>query len=309
MKIKDILKSPYILAPMAGWTDVAFRSLCADFGCGLTTTEMISIKGLLYENEGTKSLLYKEPNESPCAVQIFAAQTEPVRDVLQQGMLDGWDIIDINMGCPMPKIVNQGMGSALMLDTERAGAIIKTAVENCSKPVTVKIRTGFDKNNINAVEFAKMCQDNGASAICVHGRTRTQLYGGEVDWATIGKVVKAVNIPVFANGDIKTKEQADIIMDKYQCAGVSIGRASLGKPWIFSEMLGKNISVNVPNIIKKHFEILQTYYSERLVLLHMRKHLASYVNGVSKAKSKRHQLVTSDNLSEIFAIIDELWTK
>jgi len=310
MKIKNVtLKTPYILAPMAGYTDCAFRSLCSEFGCGLTTTEMVSAKGLLYGSEGSQALLYREPNEKPAAVQIFSNEPEVVRDVLQKGILDSWNIIDINMGCPMPKIVKEGMGSALMLDLPTASAVIKSAVDNSKKPVTVKFRLGFDKRNINAVDFAKMCQDSGASAICVHGRTRTQMYEGQADWEVIGQVVQAVKIPVFGNGDIQNKIQADDMMEKYGCAGVAVGRGALGKPWIFSEMLGKDIDVDTPQIIKKHFSILQKHFSEKLILLHMRKHLAYYINGVPKAKSIRHKLVTSNSLVEIFSIIDELFKK
>jgi len=310
MKIKNVnLKSPYILAPMAGYTDCAFRSLCSEFGCGLTVTEMVSAKGLLYDSEGSKALLCKEINEKPASVQIFSNEPDVVKEVLQRDILKDWDIIDINMGCPVPKIVKEGMGSALMLDLKTAGAVIKSAVNNTKKPVTVKFRLGFDKHNINAVEFAKMCEDNGASAVCVHGRTRTQMYEGKADWEKIGEVVQAVHIPVFGNGDIQTKEQADEMMKKYLCSGIAIGRGALGKPWIFSEIMGKNTDINISEIIKKHFTILRKYFSERLVLLHMRKHLAYYVNGLPQAKSIRQKLVTSNDLVEIYSIIDELFTK
>ncbi len=308
MYIKDIkLKSRYLLAPMADFGDFAFRSLCAGFGCGLTCSEMISAKGLYYGNEGTRALLIHEQEECPRAGQIFSREPEIVRDILQKGLLDDWDIVDINMGCPVPKVVKEGMGSALMLEPGLAGEIIQAAVLNTKKPVTVKFRLGFDNNNLNAVDFAKMCEANGASAVCVHGRTRKQMYTGQANWDFIGQVAAAVKIPVIGNGDIKSKEQADQLMEKHCCAGVAIGRAALGRPWIFSEMKGEELNIDKAEVVRRHFQLLEKHFAPELVLLHMRKHLASYVSSVPNARQIRQTLVTSTNIEEILNLIDSIF--
>ena len=308
MKIKNIeLKSPYILAPMAGFTDCGFRSLCSSFGCGLTVTEMVSARGLLYKGEGSKALLYHDESESPRSVQIFSNEPQVVKEVVSSGILDEYDIIDINMGCPMPKIVKEGMGSALLLNPKLASKVISACVESTKKPVTVKFRVGYDKNHIIATEFAKMCEDSGASAVCVHGRTKTELYSGKANWDIIGDVAKAVSIPVFGNGDIQNLSEAENMMKTYGVSGVAIGRAAVGKPWIFSQ--DKNLKIDIPKVIKKHFEILQKYYSQRLVILHMRKHLAGYIKDVKHAKEYRHKIVTSENIDEIFSLVDEVFSK
>ena len=308
MNIKNIkLKSRYTLAPMAGFTDCGFRSLCSEFGCGLTTTEMVSARGLLYGGEGSFALLNHEQNETPRAVQIFSNEPEIVAEVIKQGKLKDFDIIDINMGCPMPKIVKEGMGSALLLDMKLAENIIKSACNNTSQPVTVKFRIGYDKKNIIATDFAKMCEDSGASAITIHGRTKTQLYEGMANWEIIGDVANTVKIPVIGNGDILSLNEADEKIKTYGCSAVAIGRGALGKPWIFSN---KSIDeINVLDIVKKHFNILEKYYSERLVLLHMRKHLACYIKDVKRAKIIRHKIVTSTNKQEIFNLICEVFKK
>ena len=310
MKIKNVeLKSPYILAPMAGFTDCGFRALCSSFGCGLTVSEMVSARGLLYNGEGSKALLFHEKEETPRAVQIFSNEPEVAKTVIKSGVLDDFDIIDINMGCPMPKIVKEGMGSALLLDLKLASKLILACVEATNKPVTVKFRIGYDHKNINAVQFAKMCEESGASAICVHGRTKTDLYSGQANWDVIGDVANSVKIPVFGNGDITTKQQAENAMKTYNISGVAIGRGALGKPWIFSEFQDKNVKIDVVDVIKKHFQILQKYYPEKLVILHMRKHLACYIKDVKGAKIYRHKIVTSQNLDEIFENIEEVFSK
>lgn len=307
MKIKNIeLKSPFILAPMAGFTDCAFRSLCSSFGCGLTTTEMVSARGLLYKGEGSRALLYHEEIESPRSVQIFSNEPGVVKEVISSKVLDDYDIIDINMGCPMPKIVKEGMGSALLLEPKLASEVIKACVQSTKKPVTVKFRIGYDKNHIIATEFAKMCEDSGASAICVHGRTKTELYSGEANWDIIGDVASSVSIPVFGNGDVLSLDEAKEKMKIYGTSGVAIGRAALGRPWLFSQ---KDVEIDIPKIIKSHFEILKKYYPERLVLLHMRKHLACYIKDVKRAKEYRHKIVTSVDLNEIYHLIDEVFYK
>ena len=305
MKIKNIeLKSPFTLAPMAGFTDCAFRSLCAEFGAGLTTTEMVSAKGLLYGGDGSKALLFHEENETPRSVQIFSNEPDVVAEIIKRGLLENFDIIDFNMGCPMPKIVKEGMGSALLLNMPLARKVIESAVKNTNKPVTVKFRIGFDKQNIIASDFAKMCEDSGASAVCVHGRTKKQLYDGFSNWDEIEKVVSSVKIPVFGNGDVLSLSDANDKIKNYGVDGVSIGRGALGKPWIFSD---EDKKIDIPSVIKKHYSILQKYFNEKLVLLHMRKHLACYIHGVPKAKIIRQKIVTSTDLNEIFDLVDEVF--
>ncbi len=310
MKIKNIeLKSPYILAPMAGFSDVGFRALCSQFDCGLTTTEMVSAKGLFYGGEGSVALLAHEKTESPRAVQLFSNEPDVVEKVICDGFLDDFDIIDFNMGCPMPKIVKEGMGSALLKDPILASKIIKAAVKSTKKPVTVKFRIGYDLNHVVATDFAKMCEDSGASAVCVHGRTKTQLYTGNANWDIIGDVANAVKIPVFGNGDITTKQQAEKAIKDFGVKGVAVARGALGKPWIFSEFLGKNENINIPEVIFEHFRILEKYFPEKLVILHMRKHLGSYIKDVKGAKIFRHKIVTSQDKNEIFDLILQAFEK
>ena len=309
MEIGNVkLKSKFTLAPMAGFTDVGFRSLCAKFGAGLTTTEMVSLKGLLYNNADTKNLLVFENNEQPKSVQIFLREPELVKQVFEKEFLQPFDIIDINMGCPVPKIVKEGMGSALMKEPDVAKKVIEAVVKHSKKPVTVKFRSGFDFNNINAVDFAKMCEDSGASAVCVHGRTREQMYSGKADWNIIAEVVKAVSIPVLGNGDVTNKIEADKMINETGCSGVAIGRGALGKPWIFSELNGNDINVNIVDVIKEHYKILCKYENHKIVLLNMRKHLASYISNVRGAKQLRQQLTTSNDINEIFFLLEKVFT-
>lgn len=292
---------------MAGFTDVAFRSLCAQFNAGLTTTEMVSAKGLLYKNENTKSLLNFEQNETPKAVQLFSREPLVMAEAVQMDDIKAFDIIDINMGCPMPKIVKEGMGSALLNEPKVAFSVIESAVLNSKKPVTVKFRLGYSADKIVATDFAKMCEDAGASAICVHGRTREQMYMGRADWNQIEKVVGAVKIPVFGNGDVQNIDMAKTLMKQTGCAGVAIGRAALGKPWIFDEKIKEFDKSKIPDIIKRHYQILTKYENPKLVVLHMRKHLACYVANLRGAKQLRYKLSTSTNIDEIFEIIEKVF--
>ncbi|MBQ8762301.1 MAG: tRNA dihydrouridine synthase DusB [Clostridia bacterium] len=307
MEIGNVkLKSKFILAPMAGFTDAGFRSICSSFGCGLTVSEMISAKGLLYKSENTQNLLEYEENEKPKAVQIFSREPEIVQQILEQGNFADWDILDINMGCPVPKIVKEKMGSYLMKDMLVAESVIKSAVKYANKPVTVKFRAGFNENCLNAPEFASMCESAGASAVCVHGRTREQMYAGKADLDIIAKVKQAVKIPVFGNGDITNKQQADIMFETTGCDGIAIGRGALGKPWIFAELQGKEVEINLIDIVKTHIDILKKHLPEKLVLLHMRKHLASYISNVKNAKNIRHRLTTSTSFDEVFSILQNV---
>ncbi|HOA79745.1 MAG TPA: tRNA dihydrouridine synthase DusB, partial [Defluviitaleaceae bacterium] len=238
MKIADVnIPNPVFLAPMAGVTDLPFRLLCKEMGCGLVYTEMISAKGLFYGNENTKLLLEVDEKEHPVAVQIFGSDAEIMSQMAKKLEETDIDIIDINMGCPAPKIVKNNEGSALMRNPKKIGEIVKAVSSSVKKPVTIKIRKGFDDNNINAVEVAKIAEENGAAAIAVHGRTREQFYSGRADWDIIKQVKEAVSIPVIANGDVFSPEDAKRLFEETNCNAIMVGRAAQGNPWIFKRIL------------------------------------------------------------------------
>ncbi len=299
MKIKNIeTKNNIFLAPLAGVTDVAFRELCAYFKAGLTYTEMVSVKGLFYKSKKTLQLLQTFEGESPCAVQLFGHEPEIFESVLKSGILDKFDIIDINMGCPAPKIVKNNDGSALLKDIELARKIISTCVKSTTKPITVKFRKGFNKDDDVLVEFAKMCESAGASAITVHPRTKEQGYSGEIDISDIQKVKDSVNIPVIANGNI-----VDICsyehMLKSGCDGVMIGRGSIGNPEIFSTLQKVNISLTKKDIAKKHLEILKKYFDEDYIVKTFKRHAFGYVGKAPNAVEKRKKIAFASTLKEI----------
>ena len=309
VKIKNVeLKSNLILAPMAGFTDLAFRSLCSGFGAGLTVTEMVSAKALSYKNKKTEELLFTLENESPKAVQIFGHEAEVMAEACRNPLLQKFDIIDINMGCPAPKIISNGDGSALLKDFELARKIIEACVKATEKPITVKFRIGFYDDEIVAVEFAKMCEEAGAAAITVHGRTTKQGYSGSVDYEIIRKVKEAVSIPVFANGDCRNREDYEKIMKITKADGVMIGRASLGRPEIFKEIIqNKTLKENKLEQIKWHYETMLEVYSERYVVLYMRSHLAQYLKGEYKNSKALVEILKIDNYADILAHLSKIF--
>ncbi|MDF2530924.1 MAG: TIM-barrel protein nifR3 family, partial [Clostridia bacterium] len=227
MKIGNIeLANNVFLAPMAGVTDMAYRAICKQFGCGLTYTEMVSAKGMYYKSENTRELMALAPEEQPAAIQIFGSDADILAGIAAEVQAAGADIIDINMGCPTPKIVKNGDGSALMLKPELVAQIVKKVAAAVTVPVTVKIRKGWDEHHINAVEIAQVAEQNGAKAVTVHGRTREQFYSGQADWEIIKKVKQAVRIPVIGNGDVVSPETAEKMLELTGCDGIMIGRGA-----------------------------------------------------------------------------------
>lgn len=305
MKIGNVeTRNNLFLAPMAGVTDVAFRALCVKFGAGLTTTEMISAKGLYYEDKKTEDFLKTHKSENPVAVQLFGNDPEIFAEVVKLPQLQKFDIIDINMGCPAPKIVKNGEGSALMKNFEVARKVIEACVQNTTKPVTVKFRKGFDSDV--CVAFAKMCEEAGASAITIHGRLAKQMYSGNVDVECIKKVKQAVKIPVIANGDVCDRLSYEKMIKETGCDAVMIGRASFGKPWIFSEILKNRTEKNKLKIIKEHIKLAKKFGV--LNLLELRKHFVWFIKDFQGSAQIRNSIFQAKNEKEIFAILNKIKT-
>ena len=287
IKIGNVeINNNVFLAPMAGITDVPYRSICKEFGAGLTYSEMISAKGMHYNDEKTRLLMKKAENEIPFAVQIFGSDADILAKVAEE-ISDSADIIDMNMGCPAPKVVKNGDGSKLMLSLDLIDEITKKVVEKANVPVTIKIRKGWDKEHVNAVQIAKIAEKNGVSAITVHGRTREEFYSGKADWDIIKEVKDSVSIPVIGNGDITGTEAANEIFEKTNCDAIMIGRASLGNPWIFEEIIsGQKVNKtceDVKKMIEKHLEMLIKEKGEYTAIREMRKHIAWYIKGFANA--------------------------
>ncbi|MGD9901160.1 MAG: tRNA dihydrouridine synthase DusB [Spirochaetales bacterium] len=310
MKIKDIeLKNNLILAPMADYTDVAFRSICKDMGAALTVTEMVSAKALMYDSEKTIELLETAKNEVPKAVQLFGSDPEIMALACNHPAIQKFDIIDINMGCPVPKIVKNGEGSALMQNMPLARQIIESCVKATNKPITVKFRTGWSDKTVNAVEFAKMCEEAGASMITIHGRTRDQFYAGLADYNIIRDVKKAVKIPVVGNGDVTDKKSYDYMMSYTGVDGVMIGRASVGNPWIFEELRGINKVKHKLATIKKQIKLLQEHgKTERQIVLSMRKHIAGYLKGEVNGNECKIKIFKAETLAEVLETLEQFFS-
>lgn len=301
------LKNNLVFAPIAGFSEVGFRHLCAKYGAGLTYTELVSAKGLVYGNKGTEELLATTDIENPCAVQIFGSDPEFMYKAAKDERLVKFDIIDINMGCPVKKVFGNGDGSALMKNPALITEVVQAVKEGVSRPVTVKMRAGIEIGKPLAVECALAAQKGGASAVTVHARYREQYYSGECDH-TITKAVKdALDIPVIANGDIVDKQSLDKVAQITNADGFMIGRGALGKPWIFAELQGKDDSHDVKSLILEHIDVLREFMPDFTVANVMKLQLCYYARGGRNAKAVRVEIGKAKSLGDTFKIIDEFF--
>ncbi len=305
------VKNPLALGPMAGVTDWAFRNICAEMGAGITVTEMVSSRALVYKDQKSAKLLRKNEG-SLCGAQIFGNDPEIMAQAAELALeISGCDFIDINMGCPMPKIANSGDGCGLMRTPELAGDILAAVVKAVKVPVTVKCRLGWDKGNINVLEFTKRMEDNGASLITVHGRTRAQLYSGTADWDYIAKVKQQLSVPVIANGDIIGAESALRCLKWTGADGLMIGRATFGDPWIFSEVKAAMEGKPIPErpcladriaVAVRQFQLSEQDHGEHVACLEARKHFAWYLRGVSHSAYYKNQISSLNTMEDIYQV-------
>lgn len=315
LKIGNIdINGNLVLGPMAGVTDLPFRMLCKEQGADLIYTEMVSAKGIMYNNKNTESLLVVKEEERPVALQLFGCEPEIMSEMAAKIEDRNFDILDINMGCPVPKVVNNGEGSALMKNPQLIEKILYSITGKIKKPVTVKIRKGFGRNDNSAVEAAKAAEAGGASAIAVHGRTREEYYSGKADWDVIKQVKEAVSIPVIGNGDIYLPEDAENMMEYTGCDAIMIARGARGNPWIFSQIkayLEKGILLEKPSVyeiletIERHAQMQIEFKGEYTGIREMRKHVAWYTTGYPKSSKIRNRVNEIENINDLKKLIHE----
>ena len=310
-----ILDNPYILAPMAGVTDLPFRLICKEKGAGLLGMEMVSAKAIYFQNKNTMELMEIHPQEIPVSLQLFGSDPDIISQMAAQIEERPFSILDINMGCPVPKVVNNGEGSALMKQPRLVEQIVKKTVRAIKKPVTVKIRKGFDDDHVNAVEIAKIAEAAGAAAVAVHGRTREQYYSGEADWDIIRQVKEAVKIPVIGNGDVTDIDSALRLKEQTGCDGIMIGRGARGNPWIFEQLIhydrtGEKLerpdTEEIKRTILRHMELQLKYKGEYTAVREMRKHIAWYTAGLPRSAALRRRVNEIETMEALENLVGEL---
>ncbi len=316
LKIGSVtLENSYILGPMAGVTDLPFRLLCKEQGAGLLCMEMVSAKAILYNNKNTESLLAIHPDETPVSLQLFGSDPKIMSEMAKRIEERPFAILDINMGCPVPKVVKNGEGSALMKQPKLVYDIVSAIVKAIRKPVTVKIRKGFDDEHVNAVEIAKIVEEAGAAAVAVHGRTREQYYSGKADWEIIRQVKEAVSIPVIGNGDVTSAQAAEALRKQTGCDGIMVARGAQGNPWIFSELTAYEESGTIPprpstEIIRdtmlRHARLQMVQKGEAAGIREMRKHVAWYTKGLhgsARLRERINQVESYEELEKILTVL------
>ena len=316
LKIGNVLlENNLILAPMAGVTDLPFRLLCKEQGAGLICTEMVSAKAIYFKNKNTESLMEIDERERPVSLQLFGSEPDLMAEIARQIEPRNFDILDINMGCPVPKVVNNGEGSALMKNPKLVHEIVSKVSKAIQKPVTVKIRKGFTEDSVNAVEIAKILEDAGAAAVAVHGRTREQYYSGQADWGIIRKVKEAVSIPVIGNGDVDSPLKAEALVKETGCDGIMIGRAVQGNPWLFSRILhyqqtgellpGPGME-EIKEMILRHAKMQLEYKGNYTGMREMRKHVAWYTTGMPHSASVRRMVNEVESYEQLEELVSRM---